>query len=94
MPKAIDMRNMVTHLDAVPVLTGEGVLGSLLEALLALRQSLVPAVGNQPSEIHYKPGGGLTSCNSCENRFWGATYLPTAILTSSYVNGGTDVLLG
>lgn len=31
-----------TYLDAVPVLAGEGVLGLLLEALLALRQSLVP----------------------------------------------------
>ena len=31
------------HLDAVPVLTGEGVDGLLLETLLALGQSLVPA---------------------------------------------------
>ena len=31
-----------TYLDRVPVLAGEGVLGPLLEALLALRQSLVP----------------------------------------------------
>ena len=52
MQKATDMRNVATHLDAVPVLTGEGVLGPLLDALLALGQSLVPAVGYQPSEIH------------------------------------------
>jgi hypothetical protein len=43
-----------THLDAVPILAGEGVLGLLLEALLALGQSLVPAlrvsaIGNPPA---------------------------------------------
>lgn len=31
------------YLDAIPVLAGEGVLGLLLETLLALGQSLVPA---------------------------------------------------
>jgi hypothetical protein len=31
-----------THLDREPVLAGEGVHGLLLEALLALRESLVP----------------------------------------------------
>ena len=33
---------MGIYLDGIPVLAGKGVLGSLLEALLALRQSLVP----------------------------------------------------
>lgn len=33
-----------THLDRVPVLAGERVHGLLLEALLALRESLVPAM--------------------------------------------------
>ena len=33
---------MSTNLDVVPVLAGEGVDGLLLEALLALRESLVP----------------------------------------------------
>lgn len=32
----------LAHLDSVPVLAGKGVLGLLLEALLTLRQSLVP----------------------------------------------------
>ena len=36
-----------THLDAVPVLAGEGVLGLLLKTLLALGQSLVPARQHQ-----------------------------------------------
>ena len=30
------------HLNSVPVLAGKGILGLLLETLLALRQSLVP----------------------------------------------------
>lgn len=34
---------MAAYLDAEPVLAGEGVLGLLLETLLALGQSLVPA---------------------------------------------------
>lgn len=33
-----------TYLDRVPILAGEGVHGLLLEALLALRESLVPIV--------------------------------------------------
>lgn len=40
-------------LDAVPVLAGEGVDGLLLEALLALRQSLVP-VKFRPSANHVR----------------------------------------
>jgi len=33
-----------THLDRVPVLAGEGILGLLLEALLSFRKALVPIV--------------------------------------------------
>jgi hypothetical protein len=36
-----------TYLDLVPVLTGEGVLRSLLETLLTLRKALVPVLSCQ-----------------------------------------------
>ena len=92
----LNLGGTATHLDAVPVLAGEGVLGLLLEALLALGQSLVPAprvsaIGNPPDTR-----GRLDIVRPVPNSIirGGATYLPTAILTSSYVNGGTDVLLG
>ena len=92
----LNLDGTATHLDAVPVLAGEGVLGLLLEALLALGQSLVPAprvsaIGNPPDAR-----GRLDIVRPVPDSILrgGATYLPTAILTSSYVNGGTDVLLG
>lgn len=50
---------MPTHLDAVPVLAGEGVLGLLLEALLALGQSLVPVA--RVSAIRSPPGAETTA---------------------------------
>lgn len=40
----------MANLDAVPVLAGEGVLGLLLETLLALGQTLVPVDVEIPSQ--------------------------------------------
>ncbi len=63
------------YLEGVPVLAGEGVLGLLLEALLTLGKSLVPAGGIELAiesvvKIVY-------------HRIPRATYLPTAILTNA-----------
>jgi len=38
----------ITNLDRVPVLSGEGVDRLLLEALLALGESLVPGISRKP----------------------------------------------
>lgn len=38
----------ITNLDRVPVLSGEGVDSLLLEALLALGESLVPGISRKP----------------------------------------------
>lgn len=38
---------VVADLDRKPILPGEGVLGPLLQPLLALRQPLIPVAGSQ-----------------------------------------------
>lgn len=48
-----------TYLDGVPVLAGEGVLCLLLEALLALRQSLVPVQNCLLARIIFDTRGGV-----------------------------------
>lgn len=68
------------YLDAVPVLAGEGVDGLLLEALLALGQSLVPVKSIPISGLFvFAPtafglGSRASSLGPGES-----TYLPTAI---------------
>lgn len=64
-----------SHLDSIPVLAGKGILGLLLETLLALRQSLVSADGSQ--QLPWERSR-LSVESSLEK-----TYLPTAIVMST-----------
>lgn len=82
----------IAYLDGVPVLAGEGVDGSLLETLLALRQSLVPidpkilvscchvswSCLSPSSPGGWTGGGGMQNRAGIENGEDG-THLPTAI---------------
>jgi hypothetical protein len=87
---------MSTHLDAVPVLAGEGVLGLLLETLLALGQSLVPAA--RVSAIESPPDARLLLeiVQSVQKSIirGGRNVLANSHLDEHYANRGTDVLLG
>jgi len=84
-----------TNLDIVPVLAGERVLDLLLQALLALGQSLVPTRDDQPSEVYRSQACRRSRIlQFVKKSLRDVTYLPTAILTSSDAKGGRDVLLG
>jgi hypothetical protein len=78
---------LFAHLDAVPVLAGKGVLCLLLKALLALGQSLVP--GSRLAADIYSASRAAAWSIVCgafagdKMGFGGATYFPTAILTST-----------